>query len=168
MTQRLAELHLHFQQCISPEVLLEHLAVADNIDWEWYESSYKAAYGVDSPARQFVERYRDGDKGALEAFKQVCIFGDNDAGNIVRFLAKSNLFWAGGYRNDNAEANRQELLAFAQGVKKDFIKQGIAYAEFRSSAEPTLLKMFDTDENEITMRLAVSLNEATRGMGGSV
>lgn len=157
MTQQLAELHLHFQQCISPEILLEHLARAENIDWEWYESSYKAAYGVGSPARQLVERYRSGDKSVLEKFRQVCVVGDNDAGNIMRFLAKSNLYWAGSYRNQDPEDNKRELLMFASAIKSDFIKQGIAYAEFRSAAEPALLEMFDTDEDEITMRLAVSL-----------
>lgn len=160
MTQRLAELHLHFQQCIPPDVLLEHLARAENIDWEWYESSYKAAYGVDSPARQLAERYRNGDKNVLREFRRVCIFGDNDAGNIMRFLAKSNLFWAGSYRNDTPDDNQQELLAFASNIKNEFVKQGITYAEFRQSTEPALLKMFDTDKSEITMRLAVSLERS--------
>lgn len=160
MTQQLAELHLHFQQSIPPEVLLEHLAKAENIDWEWYESSYLAAYGIDSPAKQLVESYRNGDKSVLEAFRQVCIFSDNDGGNITRFLAKSNLFWAGSYRNDNSEDNERELLAFATGIMNDLIKQGITYAEVRQSTNPNLLKMFDTHQREITMRLAVSLERS--------
>lgn len=164
MTQQLAELHLHFQQCIRPKDLLIHLVQATDVDWEWYEEKYKATYGVNSPAKQIVERYRGGDESAMDEFEQLCIFGDKDAGDFMRFLAKSNLFWTGSYRNEDPQDNERELLAFASGIKRDFIEQGIAYAELRQSgghverARPALLEMFDNDEDSLTMRLAVSLD----------
>jgi adenosine deaminase len=158
MSQRLTELHLHFQQCVRPKDLLIHLAQAKNIDWGWYEEKYMAAYGVNSQAKQLVERYQDGDQSVLGEFEQLCVFSDKDAGEFMRFLAKSNLFWAGSYRNDSLQDNEDELLAFASGIKQDFVAQGITYAEFRQSARPALLEMFDGDKDSLTMRLAVSLD----------
>ncbi len=159
MTPKLAELHVHFQQCIRPRDLLAHLAITKNIDWDWYEEAYLAAYGIESPARQLVERYRRGDMTVINEFNRVALFDDYDASNFSRFLAKSNLFWAGAYRNEMQEDNEKELLTFAKAIRDDFINQNISYAEFRMSAlEPALLKMFDTDTTNLTMRLAISLN----------
>ena len=171
MKHQLADLHLHFQGCIRPADLLTHLAKAKNIDWEWYEPEYRAAYGVESPARKLVERFRAGDKSAIEAFERLCIFGDEDAGNFARFLATSNLYWAGTYLDEDVEKNKQELLAFASDIKEDFIKlkvllpRRIQYViprteSCRSSLHfAALLKMFDVDsEILLTMRLAVSLS----------
>jgi adenosine deaminase len=159
MTSQIADLHLHFQGCIRPKDLLEHLATAKNIDWEWYEETYRTAYGKDSPVRQLVEKYRSGDKTVIEEFEKLAIFSHGDAGEFSRFLAKSNLFWAGAYRNDDQTDNVRELLSFASEIKDDFIEQGISYAEFRQSAvEPALLKKFCEEEGRLTMRFAASLD----------
>lgn len=166
MSQPLTELHLHFQQCIQPKDLLVHLAQAQNIDWEWYEEKYKTVYGETSQARQLVERYKNGDKNVANEFEQLCVFGDKDAGDFMRFLAKSNLFWAGSYRNDSPQDNEKELLAFASDIRQGFIAQGLTYAEIRQSgghveqARPALLKMFNNSEDGLTMRLAVSLDRS--------
>lgn len=159
MRPTLTELHLHFQGCIPAKDLLIHLAQSKNVDWDWYEESYRAAYGVNSSAREIVERYRSGDDSAVEDFEQICVFDDSDVGIFSHFLAKSNLFWAGAYRNKESKDDEKELLTFASNIQDNFIKQGITYAEFRMTApQPALLKMFYSNQSDFTMRLAVSLN----------
>jgi hypothetical protein len=55
---QLAELRAHLYRFVRPRDLLHHLAMSDEILWDWYEAEYAAAYGTTSPARDLVERFR--------------------------------------------------------------------------------------------------------------
>jgi adenosine deaminase len=154
----LCDLHVHLYGCIRPLALLRHLAAAEDIQyWEWYESEFEAVYGFVPPARQLVERYRSGDKSAIEEFAALYVVGDADAGNFARFQAKGHLTWvATDYTPDRLE---REVLGFARGVRDDLIAQGIAHVELRTfpTGPHALFEMFARDADRVVQRAVATL-----------
>jgi hypothetical protein len=129
LTVVLAELHLHLYGCISPPDLLRHLSGSERVLWDWYEAGMEAAYGAIPPTREIVERHRKGDPDAAKVFEQLFVFGDDDAGNFERFGAKFHLLYAGSKlgQPDAAPAGvAAEVAAFAEGIRDDHVRQGVA------------------------------------------
>jgi hypothetical protein len=151
----LADLHVHLYGCVRPADVLEYLASCETVDWGWYEEEYEAAYGTVPPARRIVERYRSGDKSAVGAFRDLCVFGDADAGSFARFQAKANLIWAAAdHRPGRLEA---ETLRFASMVRDDYVAQGVAHAEFRVVGYPSVLEAFLAGSGPLTCRAVETL-----------
>jgi Adenosine deaminase len=171
----LAELHLHLYGCIRPLDLLRHLAGRDRIQWDQYDAEMTAAYGSVPPARQVVERFRQGDAKAAAEFEELLVFGDDDAGNFDRFQAKFRLLTAGSALND-PDARPPEIAAevagFVAGMRADHIRHGISYAEQRillgvdldtprnQAVLDTLLHAYHSGDAGVTERLAISLRRA--------
>ena len=135
----LAELHLHLYGTIRAQDYLERLgARAGAIDWGWYEKHYEHAYGAPPPLRDILEQHRAGNPDAAEAFRQLFVFGDADAGNFARFQAKFNLL-INGSELMNAASGTPDAVAplideidfFVTRMLDDQRRQGIAYAEQR-------------------------------------
>jgi adenosine deaminase len=114
-----------------------------------------AAYGTVPPTRDLVERFRRGDEGVVTAFEEIFVFEDADAGSFDRFQAKGML-WA--CEHIEEEAPHGEPLPFTATIRDDLARQGIAYAEIRSWANPNLLATFDVAADPPVERLAVSLS----------
>src|SRR5206468_2283691 len=123
-----------FQGCVRPQDLLVHLASSDEVSWSWYEDHFEAAYGYVPATRELVERYRTGDGSAADAFESIAVFSDADGGTFARFSAKAKLFFAGGYFGDDPNLIRGEIVRFLDGIRTDFARQGVRYAEFRAAA----------------------------------
>ncbi|QWF83756.1 hypothetical protein [Amycolatopsis sp. CA-230715] len=143
----LTELHLHFHGCVRAKVLLRHLAETDGEHWDWYESGMAAAFGAVPPTREIVERYRRGDESAEDAFEELFVFGDEDAGDFDRFQAKANLLWV-----TSGPSAAGKIAGFAAGIRADHRRQGVAHAELRVSAD--MMAALDGDDAE---RFAISL-----------
>ncbi len=62
--------------------------------WDWYETGFETAYGHRPHMREIVRRCVGGDADAVEAFRNVYVFGDADAGAFARFSGNGNLIWA--------------------------------------------------------------------------
>lgn len=67
------------------------LRFAEPIDWSNYEARYLAAFGGAAGVAKIVERHQKGDATALADFRSLFVFGERDAGNFSRFLAKFGL-----------------------------------------------------------------------------
>lgn len=155
----LAELHLHLYGTIRAEDCLERLGTRE-IDWRYYEKTFERAYGERSPLREILARHRAGDASAAEAFRQIFIFGDADAGNFERFQAKFNLlingseFMNASAGEDEAALQRlnEEMGFFVTRMLDDQRRQGIAYAEQRMLFGANL-------SIEATRRLSLSILE---------
>ena len=89
----LAELHSHMYGSITSADFLAHVRDRD-IDWSDYESAYEAAYGVHPEIRELIGRLSAGEVGAEKEFHGLFVFGDEDAGNFDRFMAKYNVLLA--------------------------------------------------------------------------
>lgn len=174
MRAPLAELHLHLYGCLSSDRVLEMLARAERPSWHVYEPSFERVYGRPSPARALVERHQRGDPGAAREFRDLFVFGAEDAGSFGRFQAKFDLIAAASviglavleeeYRVPAVE----EMRASARAILEDQARQGIGYAEqrffFGARTPPELVEMGLTALLEeyrattaLTARLAVSL-----------
>ncbi|MFD9961055.1 hypothetical protein [Amycolatopsis sp. NPDC058986] len=155
----LAELHLHFHGCIRAPALLDHLARAEHVLWDWYETEMAAAYGVVPPARQLVERYRAGDETAADEFGKLFVFGDADAGTFARFQAKANLLWLAARPEDHSKPwsdTAGEVARFAAGIRVEHRRQGVEYAEFRISTDMVAAACSGAEDGLIE-RFAISL-----------
>ena len=135
--RRLAELHLHLYGTIRAGDYLRYIAERE-VEWDWYEAEMIKAYGSHPPLHEVLERHRAGDETAAEAFEELFVFGDHDAGNFDRFQAKFNLLTAGSeiaalIRGDHTafERLRVEVGWFLEAIRVDQIAQGIGLAEQR-------------------------------------
>ena len=168
----LVELHLHLYGCIRPADLLRHIAATapERLRWEEYEQPMLAAFGAVPPVRALVERHRAGERGIADAFAELFVMGEADAGDFARFSAKFKLLVIGSAFSDaigTPEEIAAEIAAFTTGIRVDHERQGIRYAEIRvlhgtdlSSARSrmaidTLLASFGPAE-----RLVLSLDRA--------
>lgn len=173
--QTLCDLHLHLYGCIRHDVFLQHLLLFDDIHWEKYESFYETHYGEPSAARQILEEVRAGSSTAPQAFKEVFVFGDKDAGNFARFSAKFRLLNAGSVVSSALngvcewEKLEEETVSFARQILKTQVQEGLGYAEQRlrpgadipvsvvSRLFGALLKVYHETSGPLTARLAASL-----------
>jgi adenosine deaminase len=176
----LAELHLHLYGTIRAEDYLERLGSRE-IDWRWYEKHYEQAYGAAPPLRDILEQHRAGDPAAAEAFRQLFVFGDADAGNFARFQAKFNLLINGselmnvasGVHADPVQRVGDEIDFFVRRMLHDQRRQGIAYAEqrmlfgntfpietMRRLSTSILARYADATRGGLTARLALGLPRA--------
>lgn len=136
MTAALAELHLHLYGTIRAEDYLEHVKDRD-VDWTLYEREYAEAYGSHPPVREILDRHRAGDRRASREWKELFVFGDDDAGNFSRFQAKFNLLSNGSEflqldtHPDPVPPLLREMHFFIDRMLTDQRHQGIAYAEQR-------------------------------------
>jgi adenosine deaminase len=136
MAQPLAELHLHLYGTIRAEHYLDHLGSRE-VDWAEYERAYEEAYGAHPPLREILDRHRAGDLDAAGEFKDLFVFGDDDAGCFDRFQAKFNLLIAGSQfaqlrsRADPIPPLLREIHFFVERMLEDQRRQGIQYAEQR-------------------------------------
>lgn len=174
----LAELHLHLYGCLSADAVLRQLQRhRQHLDLSAYERSYEAAYGTPSPVHDVLASCAAGDPAGPERFRQLFVFGEEDAGNFARFQAKFNLILAGsvfafGERLEKALGRpAQSLLAeelgeFTAGIVAEQRRQGIRYAEQRlllDSADewdwalPKMQEVARASGSDFTMRLAASL-----------
>lgn len=137
MNAPLAELHLHLYGCLSSDRVLEMLARAEHPAWHAYEPTFERVYGRPSPARALVERHRRGDPDAARAFRELFVFGDEDAGSFGRFQAKFDLIAAASvvglamHEEEFRPAAIEELRSASRAVLEDQARQGIGYAEQR-------------------------------------
>lgn len=176
--EQLADLHLHFLGSVASRDLLDHLAVSRRIEWDLYDEAMQAAYGTIPPAREIVERHRAGDPGAAEAFDEIFVFGDADAGTFERFSAKYALLSVGSvtamarlFASTETEI-AAEMSAFSAGIRAERRRQGLAYVEQRimlgrhldsmrdRTALDTLLAGYDRPGTGLIERLAVSVHRS--------
>ena len=167
---RLAELHLHLYGSIDPADWLEHVKDRE-VDWDWYESAFLAAYGEAPPIREVLDRHRAGVSGAAEEFRQLFVFGDDDAGDFERFQAKFNLLIASSrIREERAMGSGdhvgiEEVTRVAHAAIRRQQAQGIAYAEQRMQVPDGAWDLLDAilnayaeyEDATFQPRLAVSL-----------
>lgn len=138
-----AELHLHLYGCLPAHTLLEQLSRhAPHIDLSHYEQSYEEAYGVSTPVREILSRHEAGDPAAAAHFRELFVFGEEDAGNFARFQAKFNLIIASSVGSFSGKLSRmfgcsadtliaEEITEVTAAICKEQERQGIRYAEQR-------------------------------------
>lgn len=136
------------------------------------------AYGLRPPVREILERHVGGDVSAAADYERLFVFGDDDAGNFERFLAKFDLLVTPSAMTPFKEAQARvaevvtEVRYFADAIRADHMRNGIAYAETRVLLGATLdspvergvlsvlLERFASHAGGITERLAPSLPRA--------
>jgi adenosine deaminase len=175
---RFAELHLHLYGTIRAEDYLEHVEHRE-VDWTRYEASYEQAYGGRPPVREILERHRAGDPAAAGHWKELFVFGDEDAGNFKRFQAKFDLLVTGSELSrlhtydDPLPPLERELRFFLERMLADQRRQDIGYAEQRVLLGPRfpmeqvrhflgimLDEYAEATRTGLTARLALSLDRA--------
>ena len=173
--KRLADLHLHLLGSIHPWDCLEFIK-QQAVDWESYERDFQEAYGQVPAIRAILKRCNAGSPGALEEFKKLFVFSDQDAGNFARFQAKYNLLVSGIGWTKSLLPDSQfpkyvtEICGFAHRIIARQRRQNIGYAEQRMTLNPrltkaqakylleALLKAYsEYSDSDIQPRLAVSL-----------
>jgi hypothetical protein len=176
MPRGLAELHVHQYGDITWDDYLAHLSGAD-VDWSFYEEQFEAAYGAVPPIRDILRRHDQGEAAAREAFRELFVFGDADAGNFQRFQAKFNLLVIGSVfsrmhtLDDPVPALAEELVGFTRRMLAGQRRAGVGYAERRLMVdfEPdrsralhaALLDCYRRESDAgLTARHAVSLQRA--------
>lgn len=132
----LTELHLHLYGCIRPTDLLRHIAATapERLRWEEYERPMLAAFGAIPPVRALDERHRAGEEDLAEAFAELFVMGEADAGDFARFAAKFKLLViasAFADQDGSTEEAAAEIAGFVAGIRADHERQGIRYAEIR-------------------------------------
>ena len=173
--KQLADLHLHLLGSIHPSDCLEFIKLR-TVDWETYEVDFQEAYGQVPGIRAILERYNAGSPGALEEFKKLFVFSDQDAGNFARFQAKYNLLLSGISWTKSLLPDSQfprfvaEICGFAHKIIARQRQQNVGYAEQRMTLSPRLTRSQAKDlleallkayseyaDSDIQPRLAVSL-----------
>jgi len=170
----LADLHLHLYGSVPAADVLDYLVTRGAVHWDWYEEEFRRAYGFDAPTRQVVERHRRGDATAAAEFQDLFVFGDEDAGNFDRFSGKGNIIWAGtvlGSEQSTRADIEAEVRRFAAAVRRDQLRAGVGYAEYRQRFDAAgafrkddrfvcdlLLALFDGTDTRLVERFAISLS----------
>ncbi len=153
--KHLADLHVHLYGCIRAIEMLGFLAATDKVDWDWYETEFEAAFGFVPPTRELVERYRAGDGSVVDAFSELFVVGEADAGSFARFAAKANLKWSA--VNDSPERLAAQVLGFATTVRADFRHQGVDHVELRTFCLPEVLEAFLHESGPPVQRVVATL-----------
>ena len=147
-----------------------------DVDWSAYKAGFMEAYGEHPPIQAVLQSFSRGEPTAVEEFRKLFVFGDEDAGSFSRFQAKYDLLIAGsefskmGRRDTNLPAVIDELCAFLRKILTRQRDQNIGYAEQRMLLNPSctrpqarelleaILATCSTfEESDIQPRFAVSL-----------
>ncbi len=116
------------------------------MDWSSYEAAYNEAYGETPEIRRILKECRRGTPGSQEEFRQLFVFGDQDAGNFARFQAKYNLLVSGSRWSRLSEGTSgfpaliDEVCQFIHQVVARQRQQNVGYAEQRMMLSPQLTR----------------------------
>lgn len=154
-------------------------ALSTKIDWLDYEDAFQRAYGRPSGMTDILHRIRGGDESARDDFRQLFVFGPEDAGDFPRFQAKYNAIVAvsanlmaamsNRFTQEAADEIHQDLGSIAQHLRDE----AIGYAEVRVMLRPTwprhvrrqyyercIDRMRKLNDDDLQLRLAISIPRA--------